>query len=111
MPVLDVLDETLRGNVVVVDSDTVKLCTIISSLSLTQRDNTYMASTVAGLHEVSNPNFAVRIGARGGGDESIALVLERLNVLLPQGGAVLGFHVGLTRLIRPRGDLISRYSQ
>jgi len=83
MPVLDVLDETFGGNVVIMNGNTVK-----------------SAASIARSQERVHPGLPVRVGRGGGGDESVALVLEGFNVLLPEVGTMRRRHVGLTRLVR-----------
>jgi len=82
VPVLDVFDETFGSNVVIVNGNSLE-----------------SAASVASFHEVAHPDLTVRVGRCGRGDEGVALVLEGLNVLLPEVGAVLRSHVGLTRFV------------
>jgi len=58
-----------------------------------------MASTVAGGEEVLHPLLARRGVGAGGRNESVTLVLEGLDVLLPEGGSVAGVKIRLTRLV------------
>jgi len=83
VPVLNILDETFRSDVVVVNGNTVQ-----------------GAAAGARAQEAVHPGLSVRVGRGGGGDEGVALVLEGLNVLLPEGGTVRRRHVGLTGLVR-----------
>jgi len=83
MPVLDVLDETLGRNVVIMNGNAVK-----------------SAASIARSQERVHPSLTVRVGRGGRGDESVTLVLERFNVLLPEASTVRRRHVRLTRLVR-----------
>lgn len=56
-------------------------------------------ATRAGLEETSHPVKTSLVIGASRGDEVVALVLQRVDVLLPECGAILGAHVGLTRFV------------
>jgi len=61
----------------------------------------WVASSAASAHEVLYPNQSIGVRARSRGNQhGVALVLQGLNVLFPERGAMLWCHVRLTWLVR-----------
>lgn len=53
----------------------------------------YSAGTATRFYESFHPHHSVRVGACGRRYKSIAFVLQGLDILLPQGGALSGCQV------------------
>jgi len=82
VPKVQVVDHSLGGDIVVVNTVVIRV-----------------ASSIAGFVPVVNPNLAVRVRAGGGRNELVTLVLEGLEVLLPERCSFAGGHVGLAGFI------------
>ena len=85
----DVVDEVLRVDVVPVDGLGIE------------------RAALALVVELLHPLLAGGVARGGRGDELVAEVLLRLDVLLPELDGLLRRHVGLANLVRPKRDLIS----
>jgi len=77
-----VVNEVLRVSTVPVESDSINL------------------ATTTAVQEVLDPLLARWSIGAGRGNEEIALILERVEVLAPEIRTMLRRHVGLTRLVR-----------
>jgi len=77
-----VVNEVLRVSTVPVESDGINLATTTAA------------------QEILNPFLARWSVGAGRGNEEIALILERVEVLAPEVRTMLRRHVGLTRLVR-----------
>jgi len=89
VPEVDVGDEVIRGGTVEMDRSVI-----------------HSAATVANIVKLLHPGQAIRVRARDRSDESISLILERLNGIEPDINSILRSHVRLSTLI----DLIEAHS-
>lgn len=87
--VLRVVDHTLSAGSVVVNGDGVD------------------GATLAGVDEVLHPLLSVRAVGASRGDQSVATVLQGLDVLLPEAGSVPRVDVSLGLLVGPEEDLLA----
>jgi hypothetical protein len=69
--------------------------------------NTTHLAALAGIHELLHPLFARRSIGASRRDEVVAMVLEPVEILPPEGHSISGRHVRLSRLVGPKRKILS----
>jgi hypothetical protein len=103
--VRNVVDEALRGDIIVMNRNAIKLETVIYQDGWTWRPREAHRAAITSGKEVLHP-FLTR-GSRGGRgrDKPVTVSLEWLDVLFPEICGMLGGHIGLPRLVRPTDSI------